>query len=99
MFWDVCTFILVLFQKRFFESGHFQRLVEDTKAMAMLATKMGNIVKEWGRQKKNESYKVDLDSLAKIKLKLKNILRLKEKRSKKQLNHSQGIVSFVFVNK
>lgn len=94
--WDVCTFMLVLYQMRFLESGHFYRLVEDTKAVATLATKMGNIVKEWGRKRKDENSKVGLDLLEKIKVKLQKILDSKEKRAKKQLNHSQGI-KFYFI--
>lgn len=94
LFWDVCTFMLVLFQRRFFESGHFYRLVEDTKTVAMLATKMSNIMKEWDRKEKDDNYKEDLDSLEKIKVKLKKILHSKEKRAKKQFNHSQGITFY-----
>lgn len=83
--------MLVLFQRRFFESEHFLNLIDDTKAVAVLASKMCHIVNEWERTKKDESRQIDLDSLEKIKEKLNNIRQSKKRLSQTQTKHFRGI--------
>lgn len=92
LFWDALTFTLLLFQRRFFESGHFFRLIDDTKAVAVLASKMGSLINEWSRKKKDESRQTDLESLEKIKKKLNKLRNLKEHRAKKQQTHFTGVI-------
>lgn len=93
LFENVFLFAMILFQKRFFNSGHFARLIEDTKAVSLLANQMCNFVNEWELHKKDENRKVDLDSLKKIKIKLNKIRESKERHVAKQLHHSQGIIA------
>lgn len=90
-------FTMLLFQKRFFESGHFFRLIEDTKVVALLASKMCNLINEWGHRKKDESRKIDLESLSQIKAKLDKLRKSKEMLSKKQTNHFSGFYTYMFI--
>jgi len=82
--------MLVLFQRRFFESGHFLELIDDTKVVAVLASKMCRMVNAWEQSKKDISRKIDLDSLEKIKVKLNNIRESKKRLSETQTKHSRG---------
>lgn len=82
--------MLLLFQKRFFQSGHFLRLIEDTKATTVLAKKLANLANEWGRRKTDETRKMDLESLEKIKAKLNEIRMSKGEQSIKHLTHNEG---------
>lgn len=93
LFENVFLFSMILFQKRFFKSGHFGRLIEDTKAVSLLATQLCNLVNEWELHKKDKSRRVDLDSLEKIKIKLNKIRESKERQVTKQLHHSQGLIA------
>lgn len=92
LFSDMLIFMLVLFQRRFFESGYFLKLIDDTKAITVLGSKMCRLVNEWGRSKKDENRQTDLDSLEKIKVKLNNIRESKNRRSKIQSQHNKGIL-------
>lgn len=93
LFENTFSFAMILFQKRFFKSGHFGRLIDDTKAVSLLANQMCNLVNEWELNKKNESRKVDLDSLEKIKKKLNTIRESKERQVAKKLHHSEGLMA------
>lgn len=86
--------MLVLFQRRFFESGYFLKLIDDTKVVAVVANKMCHIVNAWEQSKKDINRKIDLDSLEKIKVKLNNIRESKKRLSKTQSKHSRGIFKY-----
>lgn len=91
LYGDVSILILALLQRLFYKNKQFLRLIEDTKATAQLATKMYNLVKTWERQKIVENQKIDMDSLAKIKLKLNNIRKSKQLFAKRKLKHFTGM--------
>jgi hypothetical protein len=93
LFENVFLFAMILFQKRFFQSGHFGRLIEDTKAVSLLANQLYKLINEWELHKKDERHKVDLDSLEKIKIKLNKIRESKERHVSRQLRHSEGLIA------
>ncbi|KAE9525194.1 hypothetical protein AGLY_014438, partial [Aphis glycines] len=97
LFFDVFIFTLVLFQRRFFKSEHFLNLIDDTKAVAVLASKMCHIVNEWERTKKDESRQIDLDSLEKIRAKLNNIRQSKKRLSQTQTKHFRACLDGEFM--
>lgn len=84
-------FTLVLFQRRFFKSIYFLKLIEDTKIVIALTSNMYQLINDWDRQKQNKSRQTDLDSLKKIKEKLNKIRKSKEQWAKKKLYHFPGI--------
>lgn len=90
-------FVWLLFQKRFFKSGHFLKLIEDTKASTVLARKLANLAKEWERRKIDETRKTDLDSLEKIKVKLNEIRKSKGEQPIKSLSHTQGYIHIIII--
>eukprot|EP00102_Acyrthosiphon_pisum_P024176 XP_016661386.1 PREDICTED: piezo-type mechanosensitive ion channel component 2-like [Acyrthosiphon pisum] len=97
LFLDVFIFMLVLFQRRFFESGHFLKLIDDTKVVAVLASKMCQMVNAWEQSKKDINRKIDLDSLEKIKVKLNNIRESKKRLSETQMKHSRACLDGEFM--
>lgn len=92
---DVFIFMLVLFQRRFFESGYFLQLIDDTKIVAVVAAKMCHIVNAWEQSKKDMSRQIDLDSLEKIKVKVNKIRESKNRLSKMQSKHASGIFNLL----
>ncbi|VVC27297.1 Piezo non-specific cation channel, R-Ras-binding domain,Piezo domain [Cinara cedri] len=90
LFWDVVTFMLLLFQKRFFKSGHFLRLIEDEKATVVLVRKLANLFNGWEHRINDEARKTDLNSLEKIKVKLNEIRKFRKGQPIKQLTHNQA---------
>lgn len=94
--WDVLTFILLMFQRRFFESRHFSRLAENAKITAVLASKMYITVQEWGRKRKDENRLLDSKSIMKIKEKVNKLRKNKERITKKKETHFTGTKS-VFI--
>lgn len=88
--WDVLTFILLMFQRRFFKSRHFSRLAENAKITAVLASKMYITVQEWGRIRKDENRLLDSKSLIKIKEKVNKLRKKKERITKKKETHFKG---------
>lgn len=90
------TFILLMFQRRFFESRHFSRLAENAKITAVLASKMYITVQEWGRKRKDENRLLDSKSIMKIKEKVNKLRKNKERITKKKETHFTGTKS-VFI--
>lgn len=94
--WDVLTFILLMFQRRFFKSRHFSKLAENAKITAVLASKMYITVQEWGHKRKDENRLLDSKSLMKIKEKVNKLRKNKERITKKKETHFTGTI-LVFI--
>lgn len=92
------TFILLLFQKRFFESRHFSKLAENAKITAVLASKMYITVQEWGRKRKDENHLLDLKSIMKIKEKVNKLRKDKERITKRKETHFAGTYTRFYDN-
>lgn len=90
LFLDVCIFALILFQKRVFQSEHFLKLKNNTTVVDALASKIRSKVYRWNSIKNIETRQLDVESLEKIKEKLRKIRELKEQRVKRQSTHTQG---------
>jgi len=60
--------------------------------VAVLASKMGTLINQWSRKKKDESRQTDLESLEKVKKKLNKLRKLKEHWAKKQQTHFTGVI-------
>lgn len=87
---DVITFTLILFQRRVFQSEHFLKLIDDTKVVDALASKISSTVYRWKSIKSIENRQLDIELLEKVKEKLNKIQESKEKLAKRQSTHTQG---------
>ncbi|CAH1280420.1 unnamed protein product [Diabrotica balteata] len=71
--WDVICFIMLILQKRLFNSYNFFHIVDDTKATAILASRGAELMEEMRQKTMKEQEEIEKRVLEKIKEKMERI--------------------------
>ncbi|XP_028128459.1 piezo-type mechanosensitive ion channel component isoform X5 [Diabrotica virgifera virgifera] len=71
--WDVICFIMLILQKRLFNSYNFFHIVDDTKATAILASRGAELMEEMRQKTMKEQEEIEKRVLEKIREKMERI--------------------------
>nr|XP_018904345.1 PREDICTED: piezo-type mechanosensitive ion channel component isoform X2 [Bemisia tabaci] len=71
--WDGFTFLLLIIQRRLFNSYYFFHVIDETKAMAILASRGAELIEELSQKQIQEQQETERKILEKIKYKMDRI--------------------------
>ncbi|XP_050433590.1 piezo-type mechanosensitive ion channel component isoform X6 [Adelges cooleyi] len=77
--WDILCFGFLIFQRRLFNSHYFFRIVDETKAMAILASRGAELIQELAQKRIQEQHESERKVLEKIKSKMDRIKATQKK--------------------
>ncbi|XP_022177209.1 piezo-type mechanosensitive ion channel component-like isoform X5 [Myzus persicae] len=77
--WDILCFGFLIFQRRLFNSHYFFRIVDETKAMAILASRGAELIQELSQKRIQEQHESERKVLEKIKSKMDRIKATQKK--------------------
>ncbi|XP_050528332.1 piezo-type mechanosensitive ion channel component-like isoform X3 [Daktulosphaira vitifoliae] len=77
--WDILCFGFLIFQRRLFNSHYFFRIVDETKAMAILASRGAELIQELAQKRIQEQHETESKVLEKIKSKMDRIKATQKK--------------------
>ncbi|XP_065226860.1 piezo-type mechanosensitive ion channel component isoform X3 [Planococcus citri] len=95
--WDALCFVLLVFQKRLFSSHYFVRIVDEAKAMAVLAARGAELIEELSKKQIQKQQELEKTVLQKIKNKMDSIKAAQKKiqgiKSKEPSSHQEAVRS------
>lgn len=98
MVWDGLCFAFLLMQKRFFKSYYFFHIVDETKAMSILASRGAELLEELHQKRIEIQENVEKTVLEKLKFKMDKIKanqqRIQESSYRESQTHKVGKTFF-----